>query len=112
MTTKTTHRQSEAAAFLEKLVGPLTLGRFLEAIREGEGWSQEAMGRRLGVSRAHICDIEKGRRTVSPERAARFAKILGYSEEQMVELALQAEVDAAKLHLQVSVGRTDGKKAA
>jgi antitoxin HigA-1 len=107
MTTRKT--RSEAVAFLERLVGPLTFGRALEAIRLGEEWSLEAMGRRLGISRAHLCDIEKGRRTVSPERAARFARILGYSEPQMVELALQDMVDHAGLRMAVAVRR--GKAA-
>jgi antitoxin HigA-1 len=95
--------KSEAVQFLERLAGPLTLGRLLEAIRKGEDWSQDEMGHKLGMSRAHLCDIEKGRRTVSPERAAKFARILGYSEEQMVELALQAQVDNAGLDLAVAV---------
>ena len=34
----------------------------------------------LGVSRSHICDIEKGRKVVSPERAAKWANVLGYSD--------------------------------
>ena len=99
----TRKKKSAARAFLERLVGPLTFGSFLQAIREGEDWSQEEMGHRLGVSRAHLCDLEKGRRSVSPERAARFAKILGYSEAQFVELALQQMVDSAGLRLSVAV---------
>ena len=97
-------RRSKAMAFLEDLTdGPLTLGELLWSIREGEGWSQAQMGRKLGVSRAHLCDVEKGRRMVSPERAARWARVLGYSETQMVRLALQAMVDEAKLKLKVEV---------
>ena len=101
MSTKRT--KSEAVAFLERIAGPLTLGRFIEAIRQGEEWSQTKMGRRLGISRAHLCDIEKGRRTVSPERAARFARVLGYSEAQMVELALQDMINHAGLRMAVAV---------
>jgi transcriptional regulator with XRE-family HTH domain len=58
---------------------------------------------RLGVSRSHLCDIEKGRKTVGAARAARFAKILGYSPESFVALALQAQVRDAGLKLTVSV---------
>ncbi len=103
-TSKKKRRRSDAMTFLEALTGgPLTLAEMLSAIREGEGWSQVAMGRKLGVSRAHICDIEKGRRTIRPERAARWAKLLGYPVRQMVRLALQAEVDAAGLRLRVAL---------
>jgi hypothetical protein len=40
----------------------------------------EDLARRFGVSRSHECDTEKGRRGVSAERAARWARILGYPE--------------------------------
>jgi len=90
--------------FLERLTGGrLTLAEALFSIRSGEGWSQAEMGRRLGISRAHLCDIEKGRRTVSPDRAARFARILGYSETQFVRLALQDQLNQSGLKMTVSV---------
>jgi len=95
---------SEAETFLNDLTGgPLTLGEALRSIREGEGWSQAEMGRRLGIGRAHVCDIEKGRRTVSPDRAARFAAILGYSRTQFVRLALQDQLRQSGLKMTVSV---------
>jgi hypothetical protein len=50
-----------------------------------------------------LCDIEKGRRAVSVERAAEWARKLGYLEAQYVALALQAEVTAAGLDLKVKV---------
>ena len=36
----------------------------------------------------NLCDIEKNRKTVSPSRAVKWAKILGYSEELFVKMAL------------------------
>ena len=57
----------------------------------------------LGVSRSHLCDIEQGRRSVSPERAARFARALEQSEAQLVRLALQDQIRAAGLRLTVEV---------
>jgi len=103
-------RPVEAQAFLESLIGPMTLGKFLAAIREGEGWSLEEMGKKLGISRAHLCDIEKERRVLSPERAARFAKVLGYSEVQMVQLALQDLVNKNGLHFLVDVKPAEKKE--
>ncbi len=98
-------KKSEARKFLERITGgPVTLGRLLEAIRMGEGMTQAAFAKRLKISRSHLNDIEKGNKAVSPERAARFAKILGHSEERFVELALQALVDDAGLKLKVAVG--------
>ena len=59
--------------------------------------------KKLGVSASHLCDIEKGRKVVSPERAAKFAKILGRSAEQFVRLSLQELIDEAGLKMSVEV---------
>ncbi len=98
------HSKSEAMQFLESLTeGPLTFAEALTSVRLGEEMSQAAFARKLGISRANLCDIEKRRKHVSPERAARFARLLGYSEEFWVMLALQDQVDAAGLKMKVSV---------
>lgn len=90
--------------FLEELAGgPLTFGRLLASIREGEAMSQVDFAKALGVSRSHLCDIEKERKSVGPARAARFAKLLGYPPETFVRLALQAQVEEAGLKLNVKV---------
>jgi transcriptional regulator with XRE-family HTH domain len=100
----TTRRKSAARRFLEERAGgPLTLGMLLTAIREGEEMSQTDFAAELGISRSHLCDIEKGRKTVSPARAAQFARTLGYGEKQFVRLALQQLVDQAGLGLSVHV---------
>jgi plasmid maintenance system antidote protein VapI len=57
----------------------------------------------LGVSRSHLCDIEEGRRVASAERAARWARTLGYPEAFFVKLAMQAELDAAGLRLKIDI---------
>ncbi len=96
--------KSEAVKTLERITGgPLTLARLIQSIRLGEEVTLAAFAKRLGVSRQHLCYIEKGRKVVSPERAARFALVLGYSKEQFVALALQALVDEADLDLKVEV---------
>jgi transcriptional regulator with XRE-family HTH domain len=100
----TTKKKSAASRFLESVAGKaLTFGGLLIAIREGEEMSQIEFAKLLGVSRSHLCDIEKGRKSVTPERAAKFARILGYGEAQFVRLSLQALVEAAGLNLQVDV---------
>ena len=87
-----------ARAWLERQNnGPLTLGQLLLSIREGEGASQVDFAARLGLSRSHLCDLEKGRKPISPERAVRLAAILGYSERQFVRLAINAQLARAKL---------------
>jgi len=100
----TAHGTIDALPFIEKLVGgPITLGALIEAIRQGEEVTQIEFARRLGISRSHLCDIEKERKLVSPERAARFAELLGYSPEQFVRLALQDTVSRAGLRYTVQL---------
>ena len=99
------NRRTKSAAIrvLERAGGPITFGRLLQAIRLGEDETPAAFARRLGTSRGVVCDIEKGRRCVSIERAALWAKTLGYPAAQFVGLVLQAQVDAAGLRMQVEV---------
>ena len=73
-----TKKKSDAMQFLESLVGELTFGGLIEAMRQAEEMSQVDFAKKLGISKQHLCDIEKGRKFVSPERAAKFAKILGH----------------------------------
>ena len=97
-------RKSETRKFLEKITGgPVTIGKLIEAIRLGEEVSQSAFSKRLKISRSHLNDIEKGNKAVSPERAARFARALGHSEERFVELSLQSLLDEAGLKLKVVI---------
>ena len=98
-----TKNKSDAMKFLESLVGELTFGGLIEAMRRAEEMSQVEFAKKLGISKQHLCDIEKGRKFVSPERAARFAKILGHSEQSFVALALQDIVNQGGLKLKVSV---------
>ncbi len=104
MNTRLKRRANDTQAFLENAMGgPLTLGGALSAIREAESESLAVFADRLGVSRSHLSDIEHGRRAVSPERAARFAKALGHSQAQFVRLALQDQVRSAGLKMRVDV---------
>lgn len=87
----------------ELIADPLTFGSLLETIRETDGYTQASLARKLGISSANLCDIEKGRKGVSLTRAAKWAAVLGYSEPQFVTLALQAEVTAAGLKYSVAI---------
>ena len=94
--------RSPAGQFLEKLNGgPITFGQLVEAHRSCGEISQAELARRMGMSRAQLCDIEKGRRTVSAERAAQFAKVLGYSVPAFVERALEDQLRRSGLKMRV-----------
>lgn len=96
--------KNQAKDFLKKLRGKsLTFGRMIESIRKCDEITQSDLAKQLGISRAHLCDIEKERRIVTAERAAKFARILGYSVNQFVALALQDQLRKSGLKLKVQV---------
>jgi antitoxin HigA-1 len=101
---KATNKTSDAIRLLEKMSGgPLTLGKAIRSVRQCEGWSQDECAKKLDVSKSHLCDIEKDRKSLSPERAARWARILGYPQSVFIRLALQSELDAAGLKYRIEI---------
>jgi transcriptional regulator with XRE-family HTH domain len=95
-------KDSEAA--LQRLTGgPLNIGRALSALRLSDEVSQAEFARRLKIPRQHLNDIEKGRRSVSLEKAVSFAKALGQPEVVFIQLALQSMVDDAGLRVRVHI---------
>ena len=105
-----TRKATDALAFLERRRGgPLTFGALLRAIRMGEEETLAAFAARLGETKQHLSDIEHDRRGVGVERAAAWAKTLGYHAGQFVELAMQAQVRAAGLPLVVTVTGPRGR---
>lgn len=88
---------------LEAKFGPMTVGLFLKAFREGDDISQVDFAKKLKISRANLCDLEKERKLVSPERAAKFARVLKVPESALVQLALQDLLRAAHLDYRVEI---------
>jgi len=95
---------AETNDFLNSLNdGPLTFGQLLASIREAEDLSLAKLGSRLGISRQHLHQLESGQKRVSPERAVKFARVLGYSEVYFAQLALQDLLDDAGVQGRVEV---------
>ncbi len=88
---------------LEKRFGRMTVGMFVKAFRESEGLSQSEYARKVGLSRANLCDLEKGRKLISPERAAKLSKKLGVPEKVLIQLAIQDSLHAARLKYTVEL---------
>ena len=100
----TTKKKNNSMKFLDKAIGsPISFGSTLEAIRLSDEISQIIFAKKLGISQAHLSQIEKGAKSVSPERAKKFAKILGYSEVTFVELALQDQLRKAGIKMRIHV---------
>ena len=92
MTTK--EKKSRAVTLLEKQIGgPLTLGGTLEAIRLCDEISQVEFAKTLGMSKSYLCDLEKGRKRASAEKAKKYAEILGYSTNLFIKLSLQDQLN-------------------
>jgi transcriptional regulator with XRE-family HTH domain len=110
-------KKSSAKKFLESLAGPLTLSSFVESIREGEEWTKKDMAETLGVSSTYYSDFVAGKKPVSPQKAAEWAKLLGYDEHQFVKLALEDLLERFGLDYEVelnvrTLSRTSSKRAA
>lgn len=96
-------RKHYTIADLEKEFGPLTFGNTLESYRLGEEKTQKDFAKKLGITPQSLCDLEKGRRVPSVERAAKIAKKLGEPIETWVALALSDMMSEAHLDLKVEV---------
>lgn len=100
----TIKRKSSAMKFLDKSIGsPMNLGKLIESLRLSEEKTQSAYAKKLKISQTHLSQIETGVKMVSPERAKKFAKILGYSEISFVQLALQDMFTKVGINLKVTL---------
>ena len=88
---------------LEKRLGKRTVGSFLRSWRQSFELSQVEFAKKLGISRANLCDMEMNRKSVSPEKAAEIAKTIGYSVNVLVEMAIEEQLSAAGLKYSVSL---------
>ena len=99
-----TRKKSRAAKYLESVAGgPLTMAKILSSIRTGEEMTQAEFAEILGISRSNLCDIEKSRRFISAEMAAKFAERLGDSKKQFIRIALQDQLNRVGLKYHVNI---------
>ena len=95
------HTKKTALKLLEKEIGPTTFGHLLVAARGILNLTQEKMGKKLGVSRSVVCDIEKGRYLVSLKLAIKIAKKSGIPEVTAVRLCLQDQLRRDKIKMKI-----------
>jgi len=102
MTTR--EKKSETMRLMERITGgPLTIGKILWALRKCDEIPQTTFARKLGISKQHLCDIEKGRKFVTPARAALFAKKLGHPPAYFIQIALEEDLRHIGLKLSIKV---------
>lgn len=97
---------------LEKKIGVLTFAILLESYRLSDEKSQKDFAKCLGISQQSLCDLEKGRKIPSPDRAARIAKKLYEPEDFWIKLALQDILRSQNFHYEVSLIEVKKKKVA
>jgi len=96
-------KKSYGLESLNKKLGSITVGIFLRSWRESEENTQQEFAKILNMSSANLCDIEKGRKGVSPQKAAEIAEIIGYSPTVLIELALKEQLKDAGLAYEVTI---------
>ncbi len=99
----TEKRKKYGSKDLEKRLGKLSVGEFLHTWRLTEELSLKDFGKLAGLSIANLCDIEKGRKGVSPEKAEKIAKAIGVPPELLVRLSIEADLQAAGLRYEVEI---------
>lgn len=88
---------------LDEEFGPLSFAVFMRVARTALGLTQEQIGKRLGLSRSNVCDIEKGRHLVSTDLAIKVARKAGLPEKLALQACLQDQVRKAGSTAKVEV---------
>ncbi len=100
---RTKPRRGNGLKSLEARLGKLTVGEFLRTWRTTEELGLKDFGDRIGMSVANLCDIEKGRKGVSPDKAEAIAKAIGVPPALLVRLAIEESLRAAGLKYTIAV---------
>lgn len=99
----TERQKTYGAKDLEKRLGKLTVGEFLNTWRTSEEMSLKEFGKLVGLSVPNLCDIEKGRKGVSPEKAQQIAKAMKVPPALLIRLAIEEQLQAAGLKYTVEI---------
>lgn len=87
----------------KNILGHVSFGEMLRSFRLSEELSQKDFAKKLKISPQELCDIEKGRKFLSVERAAKLAVLLGDSPEVFALFVIQDELYRAGLDCQVKL---------
>lgn len=82
-------------------LGPESFGQRLARLRKERGYTQVELAAKIGVSQAIITDYERDKLRMYVEMAARFAKILDVSTDELLGLRAALPVQTAKLSLKL-----------
>lgn len=88
---------------IREITGHITFGDALKSFREIQEYSQVECAKILGISKQELCNIEKGRKIVSVERAVSFAKALKIGPKIFAGYVLEDELYRAGIKGEVII---------
>ena len=62
----------------------MTPGDYVRMYRENMNLTQAALGEKVGMSRAYVCDVEHGRRAISKDIAKKLSKLFKISASHLI----------------------------
>lgn len=93
----------KAKSAIRKIVGHIGFGEMIQAHRQSRELNQITMAEMIGISKQDLCNIEKGRKLVSVERAIFFAEALGMPKKTFAKYALQDQLYKAGISGEVVI---------
>lgn len=98
-----TNKTVKAKKSIRKIAGPISFGEMLYSFRLSKEFSQVDMAAVLGISKQELCNIEKGRKFISVERAKSFAEALDMPPKTFAKYALQDQLNSAGIVGEVEI---------
>ncbi len=88
---------------IRNITGHISFGDMLRSYREAQELTQVEMAEILSTSKQDLCNIEKGRKLVSVERAVNFAIALKMPAKTFAKYALQDQLIKAGINGEVEI---------
>jgi transcriptional regulator with XRE-family HTH domain len=82
-------------------------GRYLRAVRESKGYSQEYMADRLGIGQSSYACLESGRTCMTVERLIEIAAVLEVDLHAMLDKVLADSPDVVTRHAPSDPGQQE-----
>ncbi len=87
----------EAKKFLEKMIGPMTVGKLIRAYRTQNDLSAQELADKLGVTKGFISNVETGKKDISLGKALELAEDLGESKDLYAGVWFESQARSAGL---------------
>lgn len=99
---------TSAKKFLERIAGPMTVGKLIRAYRTTHDLSLQDLAGKLNVTRGFISNIETGKKAISLEKTLEIAKRLKESTNVYARVwfemqAREAGLDFKKIITKIAV---------